>query len=450
MKLLNTTSPNNLALTIDGSSYTYEQLNSLTDAMCFNLSKLPKGVIVLSAVSSLQFIIQIIAAFKNQQPLMILSHQLSPEEKNQRMQCVNNALLIDSEGHLIKLLQHSKACENHSDTALILFTSGSQGQAKGVQLSYKNIKSNCQAIIQSLDFTSAKDQLLFLPLCYSFGLLGQLIPALMTGIHTYISNDFLAVNSILATGEIPQMWSGVPSHWMVLHLLFSTMPDAANKITHVISAGDKLAVPLRHQLHKQFPHATIYNNYGLTEASPRVLTLKSSDPDFFSNAVGYPIGEWQICLSDSKELLIKGPQVMLGYLGEKVSNRVEEGWLHTGDLAEVNTNHLVTIIGRTDRTINISGEKINLDYIETLLKQVITNVAVLSQDNVLHGQKLIIVIDKTVVQPRNQVIRLINKALPHWQHGFELIIMEQLPKNHRGKIDHQELNKILCTKDKND
>lgn len=441
--------PHQMALTLNGDSYSYAELDTLINDMSCKLRSLPPGIIALSAAQSFEFIIQALAAIKNEQPILLQSNGLSIEEKNNQLRRIKNIITCDK-GNLIAIEENPNGYSYHPKTAVILFTSGSQGLPKAVQLSYQNIQANADAIIKALDFSSVEEQLLFLPLCYSYGFFGQLIPALMVGAHTYFINDFSSIGNLLMSEKTPQMWSGVPSHWTVLHQLFSHFPETARQITHIISAGDKLNLSLRYKLHKQFSNAVIYNNYGLTEASPRVLTLKSTDENFFSDAVGYPIGDWQIKLSNTDELLIKGSQVMIGYLGEQSPTKMSEGWLHTGDLAQINENQLVTIKGRVDQIINIGGEKIDLSYIENLLKQVIKDLVVLSQDDELHGQRLTIVVDKSSEQTQNQLRETINKAMPHWQKGFELRIVDAFPRNSRGKLDRNALKNIILSRSKND
>jgi|GEM_PF-2856029 len=441
------TQPKAIAIAIHGQNYTYQQLQMAVDKMSRVLSELPNGVIALTADLNFDFIVQLLAAFKNKQPVLILSASLSSEQIEARIQQIKNLMLIDKTGRLLRVNSDSKASPHHPDTALILFTSGSQGQSKAVQLSQVNIEANCRAVIRALDFSGVKEQLLFLPLCYSYGLLGQLIPALMSGIHTHLITDFSTISGSLVSGVVPHMWSGVPSHWVVLCKIFSSFPEASRKLTHVISAGDKLSLPLRHRLSEQFPNAVIYNNYGLTEASPRVLTLRSDDKAFFSEAAGYPVGDWQLKLTPEGEFWIKGSQMMLGYLGEPTHSKNNDGWMRTGDLAAIDSNQLVTITGRADRTFNINGEKVNLDQIEALLKNVGLKLRALMQEDPIHGQRLVIAVEKNDLAHCHETLYdVINQAIQPWRHGFEIAVVERFPHNSRGKVDQRALETIILTR----
>lgn len=448
---LNMTQPKAIALSIDEHTYSYQQLQAAVDEMSRVLGRLPNGVIALTALPGFDFIVQLLAALRNKQPVLILSATLTPEQIAERIQHIKNVLLVDRSGQLLRVNSASKAYSHHPDTALILFTSGSQGQSKAVQLSEVNIAANCRAVIRALHFSDAKDQLLFLPLCYSYGLLGQLMPALMSGIHTHLITDFSAISGFLMSGIVPQMWSGVPSHWVVLCKLFSSFPEACKKLTHVISAGDKLSLPMRRRLSEQFPNAVIYNNYGLTEASPRVLTLRSDDKAFFSEAAGYPVGDWQLKLTREGELCIKGSQMMLGYLGDPTQSKINNGWMHTGDLADIDANQLVTITGRADRTININGEKVNLDRIESLLKSTGLQLKALAHEDDIHGQRLVIAVEKNdSAHSRETLYDVINQAIQPWCHGFEIAMVERFPHNSRGKVDQCALEKMILTRRKYD
>lgn len=446
MQFLNAQNPSSKAVTIVDQSFSFENLISKVDQMSDVFTKLPNGVIILEAKHSFSFIIQLLSALKMSKPVLILPPHLSPEKQKSILTQIKSQIFINQKGALISHCHHDKAVWHHPQTALILLTSGSQGMPKLVQLSAANIHANCQAVIQSLRFEGVKDQLLFLPLHYSFGLLGQLLPALMTGVHTHLVNDFSMIHGVLQQGIMPSMWSGVPSHLQVLSKLIPALSNSPPQITHIISAGERFPLPLRKQLKKLFPNALIFNNYGLTEASPRILTLNSLDDAFLSDAVGYPVGDWQLTTSSDGELMAKGTQVMLGYLGsEESEQKVHHGWLHTGDLGEIKPNGLVFIEGRFDRGVNLNGEKVNLDAIELKLQQ--TNMELYASIKELEHSKLQLIImveQKNLTPSKDFLNQKIIDALQPWPHGFKIVSVDSFPRTNRGKINRFELEKMIA------
>lgn len=438
--------PQKLALRGEDYTFSYAELINAVQKMELQLKKLPQGILVLYAKPEPLFIVQLLAALNIGKPLALLAH----ESETQKRALLGTNMSIDEQGLLVAL-QENTCIKPHPELALILFTSGSTGQVKAVQLSKRNIIANCEAVIHALEFKNIHEQLLFLPLSYSFGLLGQLIPALMTGKKTQLLNQFMEIKSILEKGCVPQMWSGVPSHWVAISRMATLYPESAAQIKALVSAGAPLALSLRINLHRTFPKAIIYNNYGLTEASPRVLTYSNKDPLFFEDYAGYPVGDWQLKLSSEQELLIKGPQLMLGYLGEASRTRMQNQWYATGDLAEILPNGLVSVKGRLDFVVNIGGEKINLIEIEHQIGQLeaIKEVLVLALHDELYGMRLLVCLEKHTFELgiseqelcEQLKLHLLPKKLP-----LSVRFVDKLPRNHHGKLDRKLLEVSLGKK----
>lgn len=451
MQFLSLDAPQKTAIKIGETHISFAQLQHKIEATANQFKKLPKAILVLDASPNLDFIIQLLAALMIEQPIALFANQWCDEEKQTRLSILGTTIKVNNKNELIEL-HENRSILHHSKLSLLLFTSGSTGEVKAVQLSKINIEANCLAVIKALGFSKVQDQLLFLPLSYSFGLLGQLIPGLMTGITTELINQFTDIKSLLETGLVPEMWSGVPSHWVAISRMAALYPEHAAKITAIISAGASLPTALRHELSQTFPHALIYNNYGLTEASPRVLTYSSDDPLFMEDYAGYPIGDWQIMLSEDQELLIKGKQLMLGYLGEKENTKINQDWFATGDLAQILPSGLVTIKGRRDNQVNIAGEKVNLTEIEQKIGHIkgIQEVIVLPIIDEIYGIRLLACLERstlplsTTEQQLTEKIRihLMPRKLP-----IDVQLIEKMPRNQHGKLDRKALTLILNKKD---
>ncbi|HAT6936181.1 TPA: AMP-binding protein [Legionella pneumophila] len=435
--------PNKIAITQDNRAITFDELTHEVLDRSKQILKLPKTVIVLHATPDIEFIITLLACLETNRPIALFPNSISEEEKQIRLSLLGNAILINEKEELQEVYEN-KTIKPHPQTALILFTSGSTGKVKAVQLSSINIKANCHAVIKALEFKKVQDQLLFLPLSYSFGLLGQLLPGLMFGLSTRLITHFTDIKMLMEQGIIPQMWSGVPSHWVAINTIAKRYPDSASKINAIVSAGAPLSTALRADLKQIFPNAIIYNNYGLTEASPRVLTYSSDDPLFTENYAGYPVGDWKVKLSSEHELLICGTQMMLGYLGENDSTKIQNGWLSTGDIAEILPNGLVAIKGRRDSLVNIGGEKVNLSEIEQKICQIdaIKEAIVIPQEDRIYGIRLVVCIEKTTLHSPISKQYLTEKIQTHLlprKLPIQVHLMPSLPRNKHGKLDRNAL-----------
>lgn len=438
--------PEKIALRFAKEELSFAQLQQSIDQMVLQLQKLPDGIVLLAATPTPVLLIQLLAALTMGKPVALCSEADYP----QRQALLGRSLSIDAQGELVAVHKNNPI-HHHPQLALLLFTSGSSGQVKAVQLSQANILANCHAVMTALEFSQIHDQLLFLPLSYSFGLLGQLLPGLMAGITTQLLGQFTEMKPLLETGSVPQMWSGVPSHWVALSKMAALYPESAAKIKAVVSAGAPLAIPLRANLSKAFPNAIVYNNYGLTEASPRVLTYSSKDPLFLEDYAGYPIGDWQVRLSTEDELLIKGQQLMLGYLGEEQATRIHEDWLFTGDLASILPSGLIAIKERRDNQVNIAGEKVNLTEIEHKICQLdgIKEVIVLPLADELYGVRLLACVEQNAFTATLSEQQLGEQLQLHFlpqKLPIKVLLLAQLPRNQHGKLDRNAL--LLNYKDK--
>lgn len=443
MQFLAPDAPNKVAITQENRAITFDELTHEILDCSRQFLRLPKSIFILHATPNIEFIIQLLACLETNRPIALFPNSISEEEKQIRLSLLGNAILINEKGELQEVYKN-KTIKPHPQTALILFTSGSTGKVKAVQLSSINIKANCHAVIKALEFKKVQDQLLFLPLSYSFGLLGQLLPGLMFGLGTRLITHFTDIKMLMEQGTIPQMWSGVPSHWVAINTIAKRYPDSAAKINAIVSAGAPLSTALRADLKQIFPNAIIYNNYGLTEASPRVLTYSSDDPLFTENYAGYPVGDWKVKLSAENELLIRGTQIMLGYLGEKDSTKIQNGWLSTGDIAEILPNGLVAIKGRRDSLVNIGGEKVNLSEIEQKICQidVIKEAIVIPQEDRIYGIRLVVCIEKTTLHSQISKQYLTEKIQTHLlprKLPIQVHLMPSLPRNTHGKLDRNAL-----------
>lgn len=382
----------------------------------------------LKAEPNLEFVVKFLALLSAGKPTAIFSDAWTPIESEKRR----------------TILHGSHA--SHPDLAIILFTSGSSGQPKAVQLSRANIDANTQAVLKSLDFGRASEQTLFLPLSYSYGLLGHLVPAIQSGMTTRVIANFIEVKGIFDEGRARGMWSGVPSHWEAI--LSMTDPSSCQNVTHVISAGAPMGVELRRKLRGRFANAMIYNNYGQTEASPRVLSFSSAHPSFFESGVGFPVGDWRARIEADGELWLAGSQVMLGYLGDaegtaaKIVSEGSERWLKTGDAASVTQDGLVSILGRKDDLFNIGGERTSRGEVEAALRQLtgVGECALLIEPHPIYGVKLaaFLVTGGISVSRQSLVAELSRHLSPH-KVPREFYLVERLPRTANGKLAFAEL-----------
>lgn len=400
----------------------------------------PPSVFILEERKSFEFIIGFLAALEARVPFAVFSSEWTPAEREQRKQFLTeNWKTIDPA------------------TAMILFTSGTSGEPRAVQLSLANIEANTAAVSEALHFHKATEQFLFLPLSYSFGLLGQLLPAVATGVTTHLLDSFIDARPYFLMDKDSEgpsgMWSGVSSQWSAL-LKMIEVNAPFPKVTHIISAGSRLDPVLKKRLREVFPGAVLSNNYGLTEASPRILSMTSDDPAFFQDVTGYPVRGIRTRIAKSGELEASGPQVMLGYLGakEKTSEVLSGGWLMTGDRAEIGVAGLVTIHGRSDDLVKISGERVSPNEVEAVVLNLgwTSEVSVVPIEDPIYGTRLVLFLGGELlpeVEKKKDIelLRLLRGVLSSAKVPARIVRIAVLPRTINGKMDRKALRESLKT-----
>ncbi len=291
-------------------------------------------------------------------------------------------------------------------TALIIYTSGTTGNPKGVEITFKNVVSQLEALSKTFDF-GANDQVLsILPMNHLFELTVGFLTFLNFGTSIYYSKSLKpkdlckilqekritfmivvpAFAKLLKTTIETEISSLSPCKKMAFHIMYQIaqyMPMGIRKIMFkrirknfgpkfkgMLSGG----APLDPSIAKFFDTIglEIYQGYGLTEASPVISTEFKGNKRLGS--VGKALSTVTAKIdSETGELLVKGDGIMKGYYNkpeltaETVSS---DGWLHTGDIAYIDKDGYIFITGRIKNMIVLSGgKKVFPEEVESVLEQ---------------------------------------------------------------------------------
>ena len=273
-----------------------------------------------------------------------------------------------------------KGCPD--DLALVLYTSGTTGNPKGVMLTHRNLEANTDSILRYLGLGSSDRTLVVLPFYYSYGN-SLLLTHFQTGACLVVENGFAFVNKCLDTMRTQKVtgFSGVPSHYSILLnrsiFLKSEWPD----LRYMTCAGGGLSPAYIRKLREYLPKVQLHIMYGQTEGSARLSSLDPTLVDKKTGSIGNGIPGVILRVVDKEgidirageigEIIASGANIMAGYLGDPETSRetVREGWLHTGDLATVDEEGYVYIKGRAKEFIKIGGYRISPMQIEEVLLQ---------------------------------------------------------------------------------
>lgn len=262
-----------------------------------------------------------------------------------------------------------------SDTAVVLFTSGSEGMPKAVFLSHSNILSNCYQVPSRFDVFPNDVFLNCLPMFHSFGLgAGTILPLLM-GVKTFLYPTPLHYRII------PEICASVKAT-----IFFGTdtflagyakcaNPYDFNSLRIVAVGAEKLKDETRKIWSEKFG-VRILEGYGATECSPFIsvntfLHQKIGSVGRLLPGITYDLREVP-GIKEGKELLVKGPNIMQGYMRYEKPLELDppkDGWYDTGDIVEIDKDGFIFIKGRSKRFAKVGGEMVSLLSVETVIQK---------------------------------------------------------------------------------
>ncbi len=339
--------------------------------------------------------------------------------------------------------------------ALIMCTSGTTGEPKGIMLSEENIISNITDIADYFNIDSSDAVLISRPLYHVAVLTGEFLLAITKGAKIVFDSDEsfnpqkvleqIAKHNITTLGGTPTL----------LGILARYNSRAKNKATlkHIVISGECMDRTTGLNIRYAFPDAKIYHVYGLTEASPRVCYLPSRYFDISPDCIGRPLKSVKIEIRNCDNtpvsngtagiLWVYGPNIMLGYYKDKkqTSKVIKDGWLCTGDIAVVKPNGFLKILGRSDDMIIKAGINIYPAEIESVLKQ----------DQRVHEVFVYAAKDKSIgsiiameitgdFKNKDEVKQLCFELLPHYQIPTKIELLSKMPRNGSGKIIRKRQN----------
>ncbi|MBF0125333.1 MAG: bifunctional acyl-ACP--phospholipid O-acyltransferase/long-chain-fatty-acid--ACP ligase [Magnetococcales bacterium] len=340
------------------------------------------------------------------------------------------------------------------EAAVVLFTSGSEGQPKGVVLPHRALLANIAQIRSVIDFSPNDKILNALPVFHSFGLTaGSLLPVLSgTSLFLYPSPLHYRV--------IPEL-----AYDRGCTILFGTNTFLANygkfahpydffRLRYVIAGAEKLSESVRALWFEKFG-LRIFEGYGATETAP-VLSV-NTPMAYRTGTVGQflPGIEYQLepvpGIPQGGLLHVRGPNVMAGYFKvdqpsvlQPPCSSAGAGWYETGDLVELDEDGFVHIVGRIKRFAKISGEMVSLASVEKLAAAVSPNYshAASSRPDPAKGEALVLFsTDPNLVRTALQ-LKAREWGYPEIAVPRQIVLLDAIPLLGTGKIDYVSLNRL--------
>ena len=343
---------------------------------------------------------------------------------------------------------------NDPQTAVILFTSGSEGVPKGVALSHTNLLANMRQMLAVTDIKD--DDRLFncLPLFHSFGLtVGTLLP-LVRGVYCFIYPSPLHYRMIPAAFYDTDSTIFLSTNTFLNGYARKANPYDFRTLRYLFAAAEKLQEATANTWSQKYG-VRILEGYGATECAPCISVNTPLSPKYGSVGRLLPGIEYKLDpvegVPEGGRLFVRGPNVMEGYLNvdENAKFKSLAGWYDTGDIVSVDTEGYLFIRGRLKRFAKVSGEMVSLTAVEDALAGAFPQygmrcqVAVVTRPDEGKGEVLIAVTNEPKLQLEEIRAAIKAKGLSNLSAPREIKTVSEIPKLGTGKINHRELAKMI-------
>lgn len=345
-----------------------------------------------------------------------------------------------------------RVASDPDDPAVVLFTSGSFGAPRGVVLTQANVLANVDQVAAHIDLDPAWVMFNPLPVFHCFGLTGGVLLPLFTGmkafeypspLHVKIIPTLLretGANILLATDTFVNQYAR------------SAEPDDMKGLQFIVCGAEKVRDETHDLIIDRFGPIPVLEGYGATEASPVIAVNKPGDNRRGTVGGLLPGIETRVEPVDGirrgGRLLVRGPNIMAGYLDEDgVIDPPADGWHDTGDVVEMSSDDWITILGRVKRFAKIGGEMVSLTAAETLAASLWPDArhAVIAEADSRKGERLVLVTDQRDADVAQLVAHAQAVGASELSAPRRIVKVAEIPVLGTGKTDYVAIQRMVET-----
>lgn len=345
---------------------------------------------------------------------------------------------------------HKRCKISPSSPAVVLFTSGSEGEPKGVVLSHTNLMTNIVQIASRADFNREDVVFNCLPMFHSFGLTGGTLLPILSGIRTFL------YPSPLHYRIVPEMVYSTNATIMFGTDTFlqgygrMANPYDFYRMRYIFAGAERVKEETK-QLYMERFGVRVFEGYGATETSPVIAVNSAMYQRDGSVGRFLPGIEYRLDtvpgVVDGGRLYVRGPNIMLGYYKSDLPGTLqppEDGWHDTGDIVAVDAHGFVKILGRAKRFAKIAGEMVSLTQVEALADAVWAGQqhAVVALPDPRKGERLVLITTQLDAQRAMLLAHATANGITALAVPSAIISVARMPILGSGKIDYNGVKEI--------
>lgn len=351
--------------------------------------------------------------------------------------------------------------------AFVLFSSGSEGKPKGVELTHRNLVANVRQCAQVLE-AEPKDTLLsVLPIFHAFGLTAATLLPLMEGLAVVSHPDptDTATVGMLAQQYRPTLLFGTSTFLRLYAKAKNITPDMFGNLRIVVAGAERLQPEVRSLFEQKF-HKIIYEGYGTTELSPVASVNRPDTTTEVRHKIGTvgraivgcmfrivdPETEKDLAIGEAGLILVGGVNVMKGYLHqpekthEVIMHEQDIRWYKTGDKGRLDEQGFLTILDRYSRFAKVGGESISLAAIEEQINALVQHPDVetlaLTTPDARKGE-MIVLLHTGPLSSDEIASKVMQSAMHNLMKPSKYLHVEHIPKLGTGKTDFATAKTLL-------
>ncbi|MCF8033199.1 MAG: AMP-binding protein [Desulfarculaceae bacterium] len=480
--------PDHVAVIQDGRSITYAQLDQWASRLAGGLRGLglePGQLIALCAPNSASWLAFYFGVLKLGGVAVTLAVQSSDRElemllaharpralfcaqeraalvEGLRESCGLEFIIGPKEGLSLEGLEQKGEAplqavrRERGDTACVLYTGGTTGIPKGVELSHENINTAINQVAHMERSVESDRAICFLPFNHVFGQMHIMNATIMTGGGLVLlpKFDLDQVLAAIAEHEVTKLFAVPTVYVRLLHL--EGLKQKLGKVRYCFSAAASMAREVVRRW-QELTGLAIHEAYGMTETASMVTYNHFSR--HVVGSVGQPVGTTEVSIRDAQgnelpqgregEICIQGRGVMKGYLGldEATREAFHGDWLRSGDIGLLDQDGYLFIVDRIKDLIITGGENVYPREVEEVLVEYpeVAECSVIGVPDPEYGERVVAVCVPApgrVIQP--EALRLdLKSKLSGFKVPKEIMVKDDLPKSPSGKILKREIKKAL-------